>query len=80
MTEEVFIEGFIEGWVYCETEDDIHQDVPDPYEKGPIHPAGAVGFDPEEHGFHLLTDHAGFSGTYLHYICPGPHHQLRRVT
>lgn len=73
MTNNVIV--FIEGWVWCETEFDIHEDVPDPHEKGPLHPAGV---DVEEEGFHMLTDHEGWTGTYLHFICPGPHHWLRK--
>lgn len=65
----------IEGWVWCEVEGTVHADVPDPDERGPIYPV-----ETNEEGWHKLTDHADFPGTYLHYICPGPHHQLRRVT
>lgn len=68
-------EDFIADWVYCEFEGEVHENTPDPFNKGPVYE-----LEEEEMGedwWELRKDSQYGDALLWFFTCPGPHKQLQ---
>lgn len=63
----------VEGYVWCDSVGEVHEDIPDPLGIGPYYTEPDDEFDRPNWE---MREQDPWPGKLWHYTCPGPHHLL----